>query len=120
VTRIFLRLDFGDERQIGPGKIRLLELVRDTGSISAAGRALDMSYRRAWLLIDDLNASFREPVLTTTLGGKGGGGAVLSPFGLELIARYREMERMAAQALAEHLAPLEAELAPAEPASEAS
>ena len=70
-TSLHLRLDFGDERSIGPGKIRLLELINETGSISAAGRALAMSYRQAWLLVDELNRMFREPVVTAQTGGRG-------------------------------------------------
>ena len=62
-TSLHLRLDFGAERSIGPGKVRLLELINETGSISAAGRALAMSYRQAWLLVDELNRMFREPVV---------------------------------------------------------
>src|SRR3954468_22037886 len=92
-----LRIDFDGAESVGPGKIRLLEHVRDTGSISAAGRAMDMSYRRAWLLVDALNAAFRQPVVMTKLGGKSGGGAVLTPFGAELVRSYRDME-LAAQA----------------------
>ena len=68
MAKLTLRIDFETADAIGPGKIRLLEQVRDTGSISAAGRAMDMSYRRAWLLIDRLNNAFREPVVTTKLG----------------------------------------------------
>src|SRR5260221_13041610 len=73
-TSLHLRLDFGDERSIGPGKIRLLELINETGSISAAGRALAMSYRQAWLLVDQLNRMFCEPVVAAQTGGGGGGG----------------------------------------------
>jgi molybdate transport system regulatory protein len=117
MTRLTLRIDFDQAGSVGPGKIRLLELVRDTGSISAAGRAMDMSYRRAWLLIDALNKMFRDPVVTTKLGGKAGGGAVLTPFGEELLGHYRDMEMVTHAALRPHLTSLEAALAgPAEEA----
>src|SRR5260221_8407224 len=107
MARLTLRVDFGPHGAVGPGKIRLLELVRDTGSISAAGRAMDMSYRRAWLLIDALNKAFRQPVVKTKLGGKAGGGALLTRFGEELIRNYRDMELVAHAALRPHLAMLE-------------
>jgi molybdate transport system regulatory protein len=110
MTRLTLRLDFGPEAAIGPGKIRLLELLGETGSIAAAGRAMDMSYRRAWLLVAALNTMFREPVVATKLGGKDGGGAQITPFGADVIARYRDMERLAQSAVAPHVAELEAAL----------
>jgi molybdate transport system regulatory protein len=113
MARLTLRIDFDTADAVGPGKIRLLELVRDTGSISAAGRAMDMSYRRAWLLIDALNTAFRRPVVTTKLGGKAGGGALLTRFGEELIKSYRDMERVAHAALRPHLARLEGAVGPA-------
>ena len=94
-TSLHLRIDFGGERSIGPGKIRLLELIIQTGSISAAGRALAMSYRQAWLLIDELNHMFREPVVTAQTGGGGGGGAVVTETGNDIVRLYREMERRA-------------------------
>ena len=107
-----LRIDFTDDRALGPGKIRLLERVGETGSISAAGRAMDMSYRRAWGLVSALNRTFREPVVATREGGPGGGGASLTPFGESLVARYRAMEAAAVRALARDIAALEAVLAP--------
>jgi molybdate transport system regulatory protein len=113
MAKLTLRIDFETADAIGPGKIRLLEHVRDTGSISAAGRAMDMSYRRAWLLVDMLNNAFREPVVSTKLGGKAGGGAVLTRFGEELVRSYREMELVAHAALRPHLVRLEAAIAPA-------
>jgi molybdenum-dependent DNA-binding transcriptional regulator ModE len=67
-SRLTLRVDFGGNRALGPGKVRLLEAIRDTGSISQGGRALGMSYRRAWLLVDDLNHCFRQPVIDTQPG----------------------------------------------------
>jgi molybdate transport system regulatory protein len=93
--RLTVRIDFGAARALGPGKIRLLEAIGKTGSISQGGRALDMSYRRAWLLVDDLNHCFREPVVTAQPGGAQGGGAALTPFGKALIARYRLIESQA-------------------------
>jgi molybdate transport system regulatory protein len=95
---LHLRLDFGGERSLGPGKVRLLELVDETGSISAAGRALKMSYRQAWLLIDELNHMFREPLVTSQVGGGGGGGAALTKAGASVIRAYRDMERRASGA----------------------
>jgi molybdate transport system regulatory protein len=114
MTRITLRIEFDESRALGPGKVRLLELVAETGSISAAGRAMGMSYRRAWLLVDALNQTFRTPVVQTRGGGVGGGGAVLTKFGGELVANYRAMECEARDAMARRLADLERALAPAE------
>jgi molybdate transport system regulatory protein len=94
-TSLHLRLDFGGERSLGPGKVRLLELIDETGSISAAGRALKMSYRQAWLLIDELNRMFREPLVAAQIGGGGGGGAALTKAGANVIRHYRAMERRA-------------------------
>jgi|SRR5450631_1906571 len=86
------RVDFGGRCSIGIGKIELLEGIARSGSLSQAARHMRMSYRRAWLLLADLNAGFDEPVVLTTTGGRGGGGAVLTPFGERLIAGYRQME----------------------------
>ncbi len=105
--RTVLRIDFPPAGRLGRGKIMLLELIRETGSISAAGRAMDMSYRRAWLLVDALNRMFSEPSVDTQRGGKQGGGALVTPFGEELIRRYRQMEERAQAAIAEDLAWLE-------------
>jgi len=86
------RVDFGGGRSIGIGKIELLEGIASGGSLSEAARQMRMSYRRAWLLLADLNASFDQSVARATTGGRGGGGAVLTPFGELLIAGYRKME----------------------------
>jgi molybdate transport system regulatory protein len=102
-VRLTVRVDFGTDRALGPGKIRLLEAIGKTGSISRAGRALGMSYRRAWLLVDDMNRSFRAPVVATQPGGAKGGGAALAPFGLELIEKYRAIEAGATAAAKPHL-----------------
>lgn len=106
-----LRLTLSDEHFLGPGKVRLLELVDELGSISAAGRSLGMSYRRAWLLVDSLNAAFREPVVESAVGGKQGGGAALTPLGHEIIDRFRRMEAAAHDAVADDLAALKARTA---------
>lgn len=94
-----LRILLGDAIAIGPGKAQLLEQIEATGSISAAARAMGMSYRRAWLLVDTMNQCFREPLVETAAGGKGGGGARVSPLGHEVLARYNAMERQAAAAV---------------------
>ena len=107
-ARLTLRVDFGEGRAIGPGKIRLLEAIRDTGSITQAGIALGMSYRRAWLLVDDMNNCFREPVVAAQKGGSRGGGAALTPFGTRLIDQYRAIEAQAHSATAARLHELEA------------
>jgi molybdate transport system regulatory protein len=93
-----LRIDFAPAGSVGPGKIALLEAIEASGSLSQAARELGMSYRRAWGLLDDLNRALREPVASASVGGAGGGGAVLTRFGRELIAAYREVERIAADA----------------------
>lgn len=106
-----LRLTLPGNHPLGPGKAQLLELIRDHGSISAAGAAMNMSYRRAWLLVEELNGMFRSPVVLKSTGGKQGGGAALTPFGAELLARFRAMESRAEEAMQEDLGWLERELA---------
>jgi molybdate transport system regulatory protein len=107
-VRLTLRVDFGADRAIGPGKVLLLEAIRDTGSISQAGRSLGMSYRRAWLLVDDMNRCFREPVVTAQPGGSQGGGAALTAFGETVVLRYRTIETEATAATKPQLHDLEA------------
>jgi molybdate transport system regulatory protein len=109
-TRLTLRVDFGSRRSIGPGKIRLLEEIGRGGSISQAGRTLGMSYRRAWLLIDDLNTSFRYAVVRAKTGGTQGGGAELTEFGSQLVRDYRAIETAAAGAAKTRLRRLESAL----------
>ena len=92
------RLYCGPEIAMGPGKAELLEAIAKEGSISAAGRALGMSYRRTWLLVDTMNRCWREPLVETAAGGSHGGGARLSALGCEVLARYRELERIVAEA----------------------
>lgn len=94
-VELHLRVIKGRHRAIGPGKVALLEAIEDTGSISAAARKLGMSYRRAWMLVDDLNRRLSKAVVQTAPGGKHGGGATLSPTGRKLIALYRDIERKA-------------------------
>lgn len=89
---IRFRIDFSDQVYLGPGKIALLEAVRDCGSLSQAARTLRMSYRRAWLLLANVNASFTAPVTVSKTGGKGGGGVAVTDFGNELIGGYRALE----------------------------
>jgi molybdate transport system regulatory protein len=97
---------------LGPGKARLLEAIRDTGSISAAGRTMEMSYKRAWMLVEEMNAAFQEPLVDSSRGGPGGGGARVTEVGLKVLARYRSVEVAAAGATAEDIAALRAMLRP--------
>jgi len=85
---------------IGPGKAALVEHIAKSGSISSAARAMGMSYRRAWQLVEALNESFAEPVVVTAIGGKRGGGAKVTVFGQELVRRFRAMENKASAAIA--------------------
>ncbi|MFQ5567452.1 MAG: winged helix-turn-helix domain-containing protein [Paracoccaceae bacterium] len=89
--RLWIKIYFGDRGQIGPGKIRLLQGIAEHRSISAAARAEGMSYRRAWLLIDQMNRTFGQPVIETHTGGNTRGGAKLTPLGAEIVARYQEL-----------------------------
>lgn len=91
---------------IGPGKIALLEAIAQTGSITEAARCLGMSYRRAWLLVDETNRCLIEPAVVTAAGGRHGGGTVLTPIGVELVRRYRMLERRTAKGVATWLKPL--------------
>ena len=109
--KLIFRIQLEPEGRIGRGKIQLLSHIRETGSISAGGRAMDMSYRRAWLLVDEMNRLFREPVVESQRGGSRGGGAVLTPFGEALIAHYHAMEEKAQAALADDIGWIVANLA---------
>ena len=110
MAKLTLRIEFGPERAIGPGKVRLLELIEKHRSIAAAGRAMDMSYRRAWLLVDNLNHCFKNAVVEAKHGGRAGGGAALTDFGRSLVAHYRGMEEEAERATRKRLKTLQAGL----------
>jgi molybdate transport system regulatory protein len=90
--RLSIRIDLAGGTRIGPGKIALLEAIRSTGSISAGARTLGMSYRKAWLLVEEVNHALREPAVTTETGGRSGGGAALTPVGRRVVDLYRSIE----------------------------
>ena len=98
VAKFRLRISVGDVIAIGPGKVALLEAIAETGSITAAAKSLDMSYRRAWLLLDELNRALRTPAVDSAKGGQHGGGSAITQTGLELIALYRRVEATAERA----------------------
>jgi molybdate transport system regulatory protein len=98
-----LRILGGRAPAMGPGKAELIERIASTGSISAASRAMGMSYRRAWQLVEALNKDYRERVVSTAAGGARGGGARVTPFGLRVLAEYRAMEEKASAAIASEL-----------------
>src|SRR6185312_11329943 len=106
-----IRIDFGAHGYLGPGKIALMELISKHGSIAAAGKDMAMSYRRAWLLVDEINRIFREPLVEKQSGGLGGGGARLTTLGKDVIGRYRAIEQAATAAAAADLRALKAALA---------
>jgi molybdate transport system regulatory protein len=110
--RLTLRIDHAGRHMLGPGKVRLLELIGEHGSISGAGRAMGMSYRRAWLLVEALNATFATQVVAAKPGGSGGGGARLTEMGQEVVRRYRAIEHAADAVAATELAALRDALAP--------
>jgi molybdate transport system regulatory protein len=111
VARVRLHIHLDGEHSLGPGKIQLLEGVREHGSISAAARALEMAYRHAWELIDDLNQGLGRAVVETASGGAAGGGARLTPFGEEVVRRFRTMEAKTESAIAADLRALGPQLA---------
>jgi molybdate transport system regulatory protein len=92
IRKATIRIDFDIGVRLGPGKAQLMELIDEHGSIRAAGASIGMSYRRAWLLADEINRMFREPSIFTRHGGKSGGGAGLTEFGQEMLNRYRRVE----------------------------
>jgi molybdate transport system regulatory protein len=107
---IRIRVVFGPDEMLGPGKAELLERIADTGSIAAAGRAMGMSYRRAWQLVETMNGMFTEPLVDRTRGGARGGGAVVTEAGNAVLDAYRGLESEARRAGAVHLDRLQAML----------
>jgi molybdate transport system regulatory protein len=107
---ISIRIDLDPKGRIGPGKIELLEKIASLGSISAAGRAMSMSYRRAWELVEETNTIFGRPVASAQVGGRQGGGATLTPLGVELVSRFRAIERALSEVAREHVAAMQAEI----------
>lgn len=101
-----LRISLNPKTQLGPGKAELLQAVDETGSIAAAGRRMGMSYKRAWYLIDTMNAYFREPVVVSVKGGSARGGAQLTATGRTVLKSYRRMEQKARRSIARDLAVL--------------
>lgn len=118
--KVRLRIDFGPDNAVGPGKIALLERMRASGSLSQAARELNMSYRRAWQLQESLNAAFKEPVIITSVGGKGGGGSTITELGDQLIDAYRRLENESLAKARTCFETLSAKLADAMPAAKAS
>lgn len=114
MTRLTIRLDFDAGRRLGAGKVALLEAIDKTGSISAAGRAHAMSYRRAWLLVDELNQLFAAPLVSAHHGGAKGGGAHLTDKGRRIVALYREAEAKMRAAAEGEISAIEHALAPVE------
>jgi molybdate transport system regulatory protein len=98
-SKTTIRIDLDNGVRLGPGKAQLLELIAEHGSIRAAGASIGMSYRRAWLLGDEINRMFKQPSIFTRHGGKSGGGAGLTEFGQELLSRYRRMEKASRDAM---------------------
>jgi molybdate transport system regulatory protein len=116
LPNLSVRIDIDPGSRIGPGKIQLLENIHKFGSISAAGRAMDMSYKRAWDLVDEINRVCCQAAVERQTGGRNGGGAALTPFGLSLVARYRKIERDAASAVRKELAALRSDIGKAKKA----
>jgi molybdate transport system regulatory protein len=110
MPKLTLRIDFDADRAIGPGKVKLLEMIDKHGSISEAGRQMGMSYRRAWLLVDSVNRSFNVPVIASQKGGQHGG-AALTEFGHAVVQHYRAIESAAEKAGGAHIEALSAALA---------
>jgi molybdate transport system regulatory protein len=107
VARFRLRISLGELTAIGPGKVALLEAIRDHGSLTAAARALGISYRRAWTILDETNRALRYPAVASAAGGTQGGGSLLTPVGEEVVARYRRIEADAAAACQDDLRALQ-------------
>jgi molybdate transport system regulatory protein len=106
MTRLTIRIDFANGSALGPGKVRLLELVGETGSIRKAAAGMKMSYRRGWLLLKALGEAFGAPLVSTATGGKAGGGALLTPLGRTVVQQYRALEAASERAGARYLVAL--------------
>jgi molybdate transport system regulatory protein len=106
MARLSIRIDFDGSESFGPGKVRLLELIDEHGSIRSAAAAMNMSYRHAWLLLQAVEDTFGAPVISTATGGAKGGGAKLTELGRSLVAKYRTIESQAARAAAGELSEL--------------
>lgn len=104
--RAQLRVMLGDEIAFGPGKADLLDAIRATGSISAAGKKMGMSYRRAWLLVDAMNRCFQQPLVDTAKGGANGGGTQLTELGIHVLEHYRTLQKEVASITDKHFANL--------------
>jgi molybdate transport system regulatory protein len=109
---IRFRIDFAENSNVGPGKIALLEAIQAHGSVSAAARSMKLSYRRAWLLLESLNQAFTDRVSVNSVGGVGGGGVQITPFGALLIKRYREIEQRFNELANEYLEDIQARIKP--------
>jgi molybdate transport system regulatory protein len=105
-----LRINLDPEGRIGPGKVELLENIASFGSISAAAREMQMSYKHAWDLVEEMNRLFGKPLISAQTGGKYGGGAQLTPLGVSVVGRFRSIEKAALKAALPDLNALQAEL----------
>lgn len=108
LPRLRIRLVFSDGLKVGPGKADLLDLIHRTGSISAAGREMGMSYKRAWSLVEEMNAAFRAPLVASSRGGAKGGGATLTPEGRQVLDAFRTLEHKMEQAGEQEIAAITA------------
>jgi molybdate transport system regulatory protein len=106
MAKLSIRIDFENGGQLGPGKVRILELVAETGSIRKAAAGMKMSYRKGWLLVQSLERVFGAPMVATATGGRDGGGTRLTPLGKHVVTQYRALEKIAARAGSKPLAAL--------------
>lgn len=116
---VHLQVSFRRALGFGPGKARLLLAIEESGSISAAAKALDMPFRRAWDMVAEMNAGFRRPLVLAAVGGNGGGGAALTPLGREVLERFARLDARVRAALQEDMAYFEAACRPGDGADSA-
>lgn len=102
-SSIKIRLYLNDKVALGPGKADLLDAIMQNGSISAAGRAMEMSYKRAWDLVNTMNESFAKPIVVTAKGGSHGGGAEVTEFGQQILKHYRQAQMNAEKAIEDEM-----------------